>query len=272
MAVGVVLVLIGLLSLHVAPATGEQPRTSSRPAAEEPGSPLDTPGASASRGSDQPPVIATLPPASSPTLPSAPPATLEPSASFPPSSRSPSPTISGPPSARPTLPSGEDVVASRVRVPSLRIDLPVVSGDLQVAGNRGNYPLCDVAQFLTAEGFVQPSEAGTTYLYAHAREGMFLSLLEASQRDNGRQMLGALVQVYTGDGRVFLYEIFQVKRHATDFSLALELPEGEQRLVLQTSEGPSGTIPKLQVAARLLNITQVSGAVANPPAQPRACP
>jgi hypothetical protein len=163
------------------------------------------------------------------------------------------------------------VVASRVRIPSLRIDLPVVSGELEVPGNTEGYPLCEVAQFLTAGGFVQPYETGTTYLYAHARRGMFLPLLEASQRKNGASMLGALVQVYTADGRVWLYEIFQVKRHATDFSLAFEVPDGEQRLVLQTSEGPSGHVPKLQVAARLVNVTQVSSGVANPIPEPRAC-
>jgi Sortase domain len=140
-------------------------------------------------------------------------------------------------------------LASRVVVPSLDIDLPVVAGDLQVPGNTGDYPLCDVAQYLSPP-FVQPGEEGTTYLYGHAREGMFLPLLEASQVEDGAGMIGALVQVYTNDGHAYLYEIVTVKRHATDFSLAETAP-GERKLILQTSEGPRGTVPKLQVAAEL---------------------
>jgi hypothetical protein len=43
---------------------------------------------------------------------------------------------------------------------------------------------------------------------------MFLPLLNASERNNGKGMIGDLVQVYTADGHVYLYEIFQVKRHS----------------------------------------------------------
>ena len=100
---------------------------------------------------------------------------------------------------------------------------------------------------------------------------MFLPLLLQSQRNNGQAMIGDLVQVYTSDGHVYLYQVYQVKRHATDFSLADDLPEDEQRLILQTSEGPKGTIPKLQIAAQLLNVAQASLAEANPTPHPRDC-
>jgi len=163
------------------------------------------------------------------------------------------------------------VVVSRVRVPALRIDLPVLSGAFDPPGNPGTYPLCDIAQFLISPGLVQPYEEGTTYVYAHARTGMFLPLLEASMRRNGAEMLGALVELYTNDGGRYLYEIFKVKRHATDLALAFDLPPGEHRLILQTSEGPAGTIPKLQVAARLLDVGSVSLAEANPEPHPRIC-
>lgn len=160
-------------------------------------------------------------------------------------------------------------MATRVVVPALHIDLPVVPGSLDVPGNSGGYPLCDVAQYLDV--YVQPGQPGTTYLYAHAREGMFLPLLLSSQRRNGAGMIGALVEVYTGAGHVYLYEIYAVKRHATDFSLADEVAAGEQRLVLQTSEGPHGTIPKLQVAARLLDDRPADPSVSTPRPNPRAC-
>jgi hypothetical protein len=100
---------------------------------------------------------------------------------------------------------------------------------------------------------------------------MFLPLLRASERNNGRGIIGDLVQVYTADGHLYLYEIFQVKRHSRNFALADKVPEGEHRLILQTSEGPKGTVPKLQVAARLLSVDEVPLAEANPKPKPRDC-
>ena len=183
---------------------------------------------------------------------------------------SPGPSGSVGPSASPgpTPSPGAGVsVASRVVVPALKIDLPIVAQSY--GPGHGSYPLCDVAQYL--EIFSQPGQPGATYLYAHAREGMFLPLLLQSQRNNGQAMIGDLVQVYTHDGHVYLYEIYKVRRHATDFALAESVPPGEQRLILQTSEGGHGTIPKLQIAARLLNVGEVSLAEANPKPHPRDC-
>ncbi len=190
-------------------------------------------------------------------------ATSTPEASASPS-LGPSPSVEVSPS-----PSGSPApaIASRVVVPAMKIDLPIVAQSF--GPGKGTYPLCDVAQYL--EVFGQPSEPGTTYLYAHAREGMFLPLLRASERNNGKSMIGDLVQVYTTDGTLYLYEIFRVKRHSRDFSLADDVPLGEQRLILQTSEGPKGTIPKLQIAARLVSIGTAPLDEANPKAKPRDC-
>jgi hypothetical protein len=190
-------------------------------------------------------------------------ATATPAASASPS-HGPTPSIEASPS-----PSGSPgpAIASRVVVPAMNIDLPIVAQSF--GPGKGAYPLCDVAQYL--EVFGQPSEPGTTYLYAHAREGMFLPLLRASERNNGRSMIGDLVQVYTTDGTVYLYEIFRVKRHSRDFSLADDVPLGERRLILQTSEGPKGTIPKLQIAARLVSTGTAPLDEANPKAKPRDC-
>jgi hypothetical protein len=156
-----------------------------------------------------------------------------------------------------------------VVIASQDIDLPVVSR-LQRVPDQGpdRYPPCDVA--LYHDAFALPAEEGATYLYAHAQAGMFLPLLEASRRRDGEALLGALVEVYTGDDRLYLYEVDEVKRHALDFSIADTAP-GERRLVLQTSEGPLGTAEKLQVAARLLGDVPADSADAHPRARPRAC-
>lgn len=177
---------------------------------------------------------------------------------------SPRPTAAPTPTA---VPAGNGV-ATRVVIPSLNIDLPVVASDLSVPGNEGNYPLCDVAMYMT--GFVNPGKPGTTYVYAHAQAGMFAPLLRASKYNDGASMIGALVQVYTSDNLLHLYEISLVKRHATDLSIT-RIPPGVHQLVLQTSEGWHGHIPKLQVAARPVTILPASYRDAHPEAKPRVC-
>ncbi len=158
--------------------------------------------------------------------------------------------------------------ATRIVIPAQDIDLPVVAGDLELPGNVGNYPLCDVAMYLTQ--YAQPGETGTTYIYAHAQHGMFAPLLKASETDQGAVLVGALVEVYTSADRLYLYQISVVKQHATDLSIT-DIAAGQQQLVLQTSEGVAGTIPKLQLAAQLIGIVPAGHGDANPAAHPRVC-
>lgn len=160
--------------------------------------------------------------------------------------------------------------ATRIIIRYLGIDLPIVSRDRKVPDQGPDlYPPCDVAIYHTA--FEQPGEPGTTYLYGHAREGMFLPLLEASMRDDGKELLGKVVRVYTSDDKLHLYRITQVKRHATDFSLVTDAAPDKEQLILQTSEGPRGTVPKLQVLAEPYDVRESTRDVARPPANPRAC-
>jgi hypothetical protein len=251
MAGSVTLLTAGLLS-YAPSAFGD--RQTSEPISA--GDPLLTPVPAASVGPTPIP-IATLPPSGNPL----------PSRSTLPSSN---PRQTSTPGATPTAsPSSQALgLASRIRIPSLNIDLPVVPGDLIVPGNEDLYPLCDVAMFMRA--FVQPGNAGATYIYAHAQRGMFAPLLKSSEVNDGASMIGALIEVYTSDNRLHLYELYRVKRHATDLSLA-DPPPGTHMLVLQTSEGPSGTIPKLQVAARPLSVVPADPDEANPRPRPRVC-
>ena len=171
------------------------------------------------------------------------------------------------PHAAPTpAPSPEPRRAGRchpIVIASRDIDLPIISRERRVKGQGPDkYPPCDVALYHTAFG--QPGQPGTTYIYAHAREGMFLPLLDASTRRNGASLVGALVQVYTSDEREHVYQITRVKRHALDFSLALDAPPDAHQLIMQTSEGPRGTVPKLQVLAELVDVLPVTSQEANP--------
>ena len=163
--------------------------------------------------------------------------------------------------ANPTFP--PDRVATRVVVRRLGIDLPVM---LQT-DNYGIYPLCDVALYLPSLG--QPGEGRATYLYGHARPGMFLPLLNASEINNGASLLGITVEVYTSDDWRFVYTISEVHRHTLNLDDALNTKT--ERLFLQTSEGPHGTIPKLQVVADYLSSAKVDAIAAHPAAHPRIC-
>ena len=59
----------------------------------------------------------------------------------------------------------------------------------------------------------QPGEGKATYLYAHARTGMFLPLLNQSKIQNGKKMIGMVVELWTNDDQRFLYVITDVRRH-----------------------------------------------------------
>jgi hypothetical protein len=180
----------------------------------------------------------------------------------------PLPTVGGPivlPAgggfAGPSFP--PDRVTTRVVIRRLNIDLPVM---LQT-DNYGVYPLCDVALYLPYLG--QPGQGRATYLYAHARAGMFLPLLRESERNDGARMLGVTVEIYTSDDWRFLYTITEVRRHV--LSLDAAAATTTERLFLQTSEGPRGTVPKLQVVADFLSAEKTDPKSAHPGAHPRIC-
>jgi hypothetical protein len=205
------------------------------------------------------PVEVTLEP--SPSAPASPSVSTSPSPS-PSDSGSPSPSVSPSVSPSPTytLPPGTPVVATRIVIPSMKVDLPVIRGP-------SGYPPCNVAMYLKELG--QPGESRATYLYAHARKGMFLPLLEASKVNNGRSMLGKQVQVYTNADELHVYEIFAVRRHQRTLDQAFSVTKDE--LWLQTSEGPDASYPKLMVVARKLSVGPADHADARPRPRPVDC-
>ena len=270
MAAGVVLLGIGLLS-YGSPALregGDPGPGPVGPAVTDPSSPPDggiglvSPGASPADGG-----TGAASPGASPTPAVVPSGTDRGAASPDPGPPSPAPGSS--PSPAPSTPAplpGEPAPVTRVVIDRLRIDLPVLSR-LDPVPRQGpdHYPPCDVALFHDA--FSLPGETGTTYVYAHAQPGMFLSLLEATRRQGGDELIGRPVLLYTDDDRRYRYEIVQVKRHALDFSIT-EGPPDVRQVVLQTSEGPFGTFEKVQVRAVLFEETTVAIVRGAPEATP----
>ena len=128
---------------------------------------------------------------------------------------SPSPRITLPPlgSARTrdgaaVLPA--DRVATRVRIEALGIDLPVIKPPAARRLSRSATSRCTSR----GDALYQPGEGKATYLYAHARAGCSCRILDAIARERWTTaMLGMIVEVYTSDDQLFLYQITEVRRH-----------------------------------------------------------
>jgi hypothetical protein len=171
------------------------------------------------------------------------------------------PRATGIPSPSPTPQPSRTALATRVTVPDLGIDLPVV------AANSG-YPLCDVAMYQPALG--QPGQGRATYLYAHARAGMFLPIYErAIVQGTGRSMLGLHAFVYTSDDLRFEYVVSEVRIHQLELNDAINATT--EQLWLQTSEGGPGTPGKTQVVAYPVGFGPVDPSQAHPVPHPVVC-
>jgi sortase (surface protein transpeptidase) len=194
------------------------------------------------------------------------PATTAPAATVQPTA-APTPTLKPTPSPTPMLTPDVDGTATRIAIPALHIDLPVVEVP-------AGYPYCGVAMSLTVDDkLVLPGRQGATYILAHPRRGLFKPILDASQVNDGKAMVGMAVDVYTSRNWRFTYAVTAVHRHvdtgrhALDGPLAATGPE----LWLQTGEGPRGTRTALLVSGNLATATPVDQAEAQPSAKPVVC-
>jgi Sortase domain len=151
-------------------------------------------------------------------------------------------------------------VATRITMSSLNINLPVIRGP-------SGYPPCNVAMYMPP--LSQPREPGVTMIYAHARTGMFLPLLNASKVDNGASLLGKYVKVYTSDNMVHTYQITEVRRHVTNVQPAAGAIA--ERLWMYTSEGPDYTYPKLVVVAKRTSSATATSSASHPTPRPVSC-
>jgi len=162
-------------------------------------------------------------------------------------------------------------IATRIVVPALSIDLPVVAPP-----RNEQFPLCNAAEYITiGQALGYPGLPQATYIYAHARTGgMFLPLLTQSKINNGAAMIGMWAEVYTADNQNHVYQITQIIRHVPDNSSAFDgaLAAKADQLWLQTSEGPIGDPYKLQVVAEPIGVIAAAAADAHPAGKGNVCP
>lgn len=168
-----------------------------------------------------------------------------------PGAASPSPAPSGPtasptpPSATGTLPpiptatplvtptpAPQGIVATRIRIPRLGIDLRIIEGDGVDA------PLKKAAHY---PGTGWPDQGTNIYLYAHAQTGMFLSLWDAK--------LGDEVFLDLKDESTRRYVVTEVLPEVAWNALEYLEPTPTERLTLQTSTSYTATAPRFIVIA-----------------------
>ncbi len=146
------------------------------------------------------------------------------------------------------------VHATKVTLPYLSINLPIVRAP-------SGYPYCNVAMYLGTLN--QPTEPGVTFIMAHARKGMFLPLLTQWQLNQGKNLIGKTVNVYTSNSKVSTYRITSVQ---TMLSIQSAVSITAEQLWLQTSTGPHGTAAKLVVKAQRISTTSTTYAASHPTA------
>jgi hypothetical protein len=158
--------------------------------------------------------------------------------------------------------------ATRVRVPKQG----VMSAGIDMAVIRGNdgYPLCNVAMYSGA--YSQPREPSewASFIFAHARTGMFLPLLKEWQQNKGSQLIGKYIYVYTSDNKMHTYRITSLVT-GLKTQMAKITSAGVDKLWLQTSTGPNYTYPKLFVKSTWVSTVSVSYSAAHPTPHPRKC-
>jgi hypothetical protein len=115
----------------------------------------------------------------------------------------------------------------------------------------------------------QPREPGITFIYAHARTGMFLPLLTRWRINRGASLIGRTVTVWTSDSYVSYYRVTAVR--VTSNAMAGVTSLTRERLWLQTSTGPNTSSPKLIVEAARYRTVRTTYAASHPTAHPVRC-
>lgn len=159
-----------------------------------------------------------------------------------------------------------DRVATRVVVEALGIDLPVI----RPKGTSNTYPQCNVAMYI--QELYQPGSGKATYIYAHARDGMFGPIYERAilkLHGGPKSMLEMPVEVYTSDDQLYLYQVSAVRLHQLTLDGAFKATT--EQLWLQTSEGPKGTPGKTQLVADFVAVVGADHKAAHPTAHPVTC-
>ena len=149
-----------------------------------------------------------------------------------------SPTALGPSASPTATPAPTIPPGYRIKIARLVIDLPLAEGDIERDTVRQETPDNFAFHF---PGTALPGDGGNSYIYAHARRGMFLSLWSARVGDE--------VVIVTPDGRERRYLVSEVHPRVEPTDVSWAQPTTGERLTLQTSTGPNPGDPRFVVIA-----------------------
>lgn len=159
----------------------------------------------------------------------------------------PPPDAGTPPSPAPHA-KGHEIDGARIVIARLDIDLPLAWGDVTRDVPRDGYAGATPERFaLVFPGSALPGAGGNTYIYAHARVGMFLSLWAVRQDD---------VVLLTWPDTVLRYSVARVVGRVDPSDVTWLDPTGPERLTLQTSTGRSPSDPRFVVIARPIEVVE----------------
>ena len=139
---------------------------------------------------------------------------------------------SAPPSAGATLAAEGGIVANRIRIGRLDIDLAIIEGDGIDApiGKAAHYP-----------GSAWPGGGSNIYIYGHARQGMFIPLWQARAGDT--------IELDLVDGTSRTYVVTEVLPEVPWDAVKYLDPTKTEQLTLQTSTSYHPTAPRFVVIA-----------------------
>jgi sortase (surface protein transpeptidase) len=142
-------------------------------------------------------------------------------------------TAAASPTPTPPIPAGY-----RIQMPRLAIDLEIREGDIERDTVQQRTPE-HYAFHLPGTGL--PGGGTNSYIYAHARSGMFLSLWNTR--------VGDVVWISTPDGRALKYVVSEIHPRVPPNDVVWAVPTPPDRLTLQTSTGPNPGDPRFVVVA-----------------------
>lgn len=126
----------------------------------------------------------------------------------------------------------------RIKIQRIAIDLPIAEGDVERDTVRQETPN-NFAFHLP--GTALPGDRGNSYIYAHARTGMFLTLWNARVGDE--------VVIVTPDARELRYTVSEVHPRVEPADVSWAARTATERVTLQTSTGPNPGDPRFVVVA-----------------------
>lgn len=153
----------------------------------------------------------------------------------------PSPTVASSPTAVSPTPAptvGPIPDGYRIHIARLGIDLPIAEGDVDRDSVVQQTPENFAFHF---PGTAIPGTFGNSYIYSHARRGMFLALWNAR--------VGDQVSITTPDGVELKFVVTEVHPRVPPADTSWLQPAGDERLTLQTSTGPNREDPRFVVIA-----------------------